>query len=82
MPGKRPKKHTQDSVDTLFDLSLNYLLSNFIAEEIATAVMYLSFNRSITTTPTEGGPPVFQVFFILIESLIQKTVGDRSFVCL
>ena len=33
---------TQDSLDTLFDLSLNYLLSNFIAEQIAIAVVYLS----------------------------------------
>ena len=49
---------TRDSVDTLFDLSLDYLLLNFIAEQIATAVMYLSFCRSITTTPTEGGLPV------------------------
>ena len=55
---KDQKNITQDSVDTLFDLSLNYLLSNFIAEQIATAVMYLSFYRSITTRPTEDGPPV------------------------
>ena len=49
---------TQDSLDTLFDLSLNYLLSNFIAEQIAIAVVYLSFHRSITTPPSEGGQPV------------------------
>ena len=52
------KQITQDLVDTLFDLSLNYLLSNFIAEQIATAVMYLSFYRLITTTTTENGLPV------------------------
>ena len=50
---------TQDSVEiVLFDLSLKYLLSNFIAEKIATAVMYLFFYRSITRTTTESGPPV------------------------
>ena len=32
---------TQDSVETLFDLSLYYLLLNLIAKQIATAVMYL-----------------------------------------
>ena len=32
---------TDDSFDTLFDLSLNCLLSNFIAEQMATAVMYV-----------------------------------------
>ena len=50
---------TQDSVETvLFDLSLKYLLSNFIAEKIATATMYLFSYRSITRTTTESGPPV------------------------
>ena len=52
------KQITQDLVDTLFNFSLNYLLSNFIAEQFATTVMYLSFYRSITTTTTESGPPV------------------------
>ena len=47
-----------ESVNTLFDLSLSYLLSNFIAEQIATAVMYLSFYRLITTTMTESGLPL------------------------
>ena len=41
------KNITQESVDTLLDLSLNYLLSIFIAEQIATAV--LLFCISITT---------------------------------
>ena len=49
---------TQVSVDTSFDLSLNYLLSKFIAEQIANAVMYLSLYRSITTTRKDGGSPV------------------------
>ena len=50
---------TQDSFETvLFDLSLKYLLSNFIAEKIATAVMYLFFYRSIIRTTTQSGPPV------------------------
>ena len=40
-----PKNITQDLVDTLFDHSLNYCSA-------------LSFCRSITKTPTEGGLPV------------------------
>ena len=45
--GTTKKNITQESVDTLLDLSLNYLLSIFIAEQIATAV--LLFCISITT---------------------------------
>lgn len=55
------KDITQDSVDTWFDLSFElfsfklYCRANCNRRDI---LLYLSFYRSIATTPAEGGPPV------------------------
>ena len=64
---------TKDSVDNSFDRSLNYLLSNFIAEQIATAVMYPS------TTPTEHGSPVLCVSGVSCPRISQNVKTVKPF---
>ena len=53
-----PKNITQDSVDTLFDLSLNYMLSNFIAESKSRNILlYLSPGKG-----GGGGTPLYGLY--------------------